>query len=73
MEIEKLYGVGTKLAKTLNILNIYNVNDLLEYYPYRYNFIKFESLNNLENENGFLNCVILHAINMSKINTNKSI
>lgn len=70
MEIEKLYGVGPKLAKTLNILNIYNVNDLLEYYPYRYNFIKFESLNNLENENGFLNCVILTEPKVAYIKRN---
>ena len=40
MEINKLYGVGPKLVQLLNKLDIFTVNDLIEYYPYRYNLIK---------------------------------
>lgn len=41
MDLELLPKIGPKTAKALNKLNIYNVEDLLMYYPYRYNFIKF--------------------------------
>ncbi len=34
--IEELYGVGPKVAERLNILGLYTVNDLLHYYPRRY-------------------------------------
>lgn len=41
MDLELLPKIGPKTAKALNKLNIYNIEDLLMYYPYRYNFIKF--------------------------------
>lgn len=40
MEINNLYGVGPKLVQLLNKLDIFTVNDLIEYYPYRYNLIR---------------------------------
>jgi len=44
MEINNLYGVGPKLVQLLNKLDIFTVNDLIEYYPYRYNLIKIVPL-----------------------------
>ena len=44
MELRELKGVGIQLEKKLNSLNIYTIEDLQEYYPYRYNFIKIEHL-----------------------------
>ncbi len=40
MDIGNLYGVGPKMVQLLNKLDIYTINDLIEYYPYRYNLIK---------------------------------
>lgn len=37
MNVEEIKGVGESLKKKLNSLNIYTVNDMQEYYPYRYN------------------------------------
>ncbi len=39
MELKDIKGVGTILERKLNSLNIYTVKDLIEYYPYRYNYI----------------------------------
>lgn len=51
MEIKDLKGVGTTLEKKLNNLNIYTVEDLLEFYPYKYNFINIIDINDaIENE-----------------------
>ena len=40
MDIRNLYGVGPKSIDLLAKLGIYTINDLIEYYPYRYNLIK---------------------------------
>jgi len=40
MDISEIKGVGVKALEYLNKLNIYTINDLIEYYPYRYNNIK---------------------------------
>ena len=37
MELSELKGVGPKTLEYLNKLNIYDMNDLIRYYPYRYN------------------------------------
>ena len=38
MDLDDIKGIGPKTKKLLNSLNIYNKEDLLSYYPYRYNF-----------------------------------
>ena len=40
MDIGNLYGVGPKMIDLLSKLDVYTINDLIEYYPYRYNLIK---------------------------------
>ena len=40
MELQSLKKVGPKTIEYLNKLNIYCVEDLLDYYPYRYNIYK---------------------------------
>ena len=37
MELEDLKKVGPKTIELLHKLNIYTIEDLLNYYPYRYN------------------------------------
>lgn len=40
MDLNLVKGVGEKAIEYLSNLNLYTINDLLFYYPYRYNFIK---------------------------------
>lgn len=48
MNLEDLKGIGTKTSKLLNKLNIFTLNDLIEYYPYRFNIL--ERTNLVDNE-----------------------
>lgn len=50
MDINFLKGVGEKAIEYLNKMNLYTINDLIEYYPYRYNIIKVIHL--IEARNG---------------------
>lgn len=45
MELQDIKGLGPKGILTLNKLGIYNINDLVNYYPYRYNKIETKALN----------------------------
>lgn len=45
MELTKIKGLGEKNEKLLNTLGIYNVFDLLSYYPYRYIEYKINNIN----------------------------
>jgi ATP-dependent DNA helicase RecG len=44
LELSNIKGIGPKTIELLNKLNIYNTNDLITYYPYRYNLIKRSDL-----------------------------
>jgi len=44
MNINNVTGIGPKTAKLLEKLNIYTIEDLLTYYPYRYNIYSFSHL-----------------------------
>ena len=59
MDLKLVPSVGEKTEKLLNNLSIYNIYDLVEYYPYSYNFVVFKSLDEVSLENGFLKCTIL--------------
>ena len=48
MELENIKGLGPKNIKLLNKLNIYNCNDLIEFYPFRYEVIKRSDLSNVK-------------------------
>ena len=54
MELQVVKGIGQDYAKKLNALNIYNVNDLLEYYPYRYNFINITPIANINETDSWM-------------------
>ena len=45
MDIKSLAGVGPKTASSLNKLNIYTTNDLINHYPFRYNFYHIKNIN----------------------------
>ena len=40
MELADVKGVGPKMLQNLHELNIYHVEDLLTYYPYRYDLFE---------------------------------
>ena len=42
--LEKIKGIGPKSKELLNRLNIYTINDLLTYYPFRYDILKRTNL-----------------------------
>ena len=47
MELSELKGVGPKTLEYLNKLNIYSLDDLIRYYPYRYNVYHLSDINNI--------------------------
>jgi len=47
MNIESIVGVGPKQAKIFNNLGIYTIDDLLNYYPYKYNFYNISDIRNI--------------------------
>lgn len=51
MELQEIKGIGPKSEELLNKLNIYSTEDLITYYPYRYNIYKPVNLNEVEEEN----------------------
>ena len=46
MELQNIPGIGEKTINNLNKLNIFTTRDLIEYYPYKYNFYNPENINN---------------------------
>ena len=59
MDIQLVKGIGKVTLEYLNKLNIYNISDLIEYYPYRYNYIKIESIKDIKDgENATIKGII---------------
>lgn len=46
-ELIDIKGIGNKTLGLLNKLNIYNINDLINYYPYRYETYKRSDINSI--------------------------
>ena len=40
IKLEELKGIGPKSIKIFNKMGIYDINDLVNFYPFRYNDIK---------------------------------
>lgn len=49
MDLKSIKGIGEKSEKLLNKLGIITPNDLIEYYPYRYNIYNFSDLKDGDN------------------------
>ena len=58
MNLEEIKGIGPKTINLLKKLDIDNTNSLLEYYPYRYNFLNPKHLNDIEEVSGLVNGII---------------
>ncbi len=71
MNIEEIKGIGESIKKKLNNLNIYTINDLQEYYPYKYNINHIISLNETkEDEVCMVNASILEIPRVQYIKRN---
>lgn len=57
-ELLKIKGLGEKSLKYLNALNIYTAEDLINYYPYRYNVTKIDDANDFKDGESYT----VHAI-----------
>ena len=74
MEISALKKVGPKTERLLNKLEIYSKEDLITYYPYKYNIIKFTNIDEITDENNYyvLSTVISYPkVSYIKKNFNK--
>ncbi|MBQ3020845.1 MAG: ATP-dependent DNA helicase RecG [Bacilli bacterium] len=58
MDLTSINGIGDKTIKILNNMNIFSVEDLINYYPYKYNFYKPENINNYINETITINGIV---------------
>ena len=68
MSIENIKGIGPKTINTLNKLDIYSKEDLVTYYPYRYNFLKVVKLKDIVDSSGLVNGIICDVSKVSYIN-----
>lgn len=50
MDIFKIKGLGPKTIEYLNKLNLYTIQDIIEYYPYRYNIIKVSNIKDIQDQ-----------------------
>lgn len=71
MELTNIKGLGPKSISLLNKLNVNNVEDLITYYPYRYNVYKPVNLEECEeNTNVTINATIESTPRISYIKRN---
>lgn len=72
--LENIKGIGPKTIKYLNDLNIYNINDLLTYYPYRYNVYNPITIDNAkDNEEIVINGIVASFPKLSYVKKNLNI
>lgn len=50
LSVEHLKGVGPETKKQLEEMNIHKINDLLEYFPYRYEDYRLKNLEEIKHE-----------------------
>lgn len=48
MELENIQKIGNKTLNDLHKLNIFTINDLINFYPYRYNFYNPTNINTVQ-------------------------
>lgn len=59
MDLQNIKGIGDKTIKSLNKLNIYNIDDLVNYYPFRYQTYNIKKLSCVSNNE---NCTIIATV-----------
>lgn len=73
MELNKVKGIGPKTIELLNKLNIYTVDELVRFYPYRYNVYQPTNIDNGTDETICITGIIESTpkLNFIKRNFNK--
>ena len=59
MDLQNIKGIGDKTIKSPNKLNIYNIDDLVNYYPFRYQTYNIKKLSSVSNNE---NCTIIATV-----------
>lgn len=58
-KLEDIKGLGPKSIQYLNNINIYNIDDLINYYPYRHNLIVLNDIRESQDkENVIVECIV---------------
>ena len=71
MDLELIPKIGPKAKKLLNKLNIFTINDLVSYYPYKYNIIRFIKVDEAtDNEICYIKVTIASSPRVSYIKKN---
>ncbi len=71
MELKNIKGIGIQIEHKLNSLNIYNVEDLLNFYPYKYNFINLQNIENVEDDsNVMIKAIVVESAKVQYIKRN---
>ena len=71
MNLNLIDKLGPKTEKILNKINIFTVEDLLTYYPYKYNIIKFKNINEVdENSSYYIKSIVVSDVKVSYIKKN---
>ena len=71
MNLNLIKNIGPKTENLLNKLNIYSLEDLLTYYPYRYNIIKLKNIDEVnEDEVCYILATVLSATKVAYIKRN---
>ncbi len=59
MQLEKLKGLGPKTIDTLKNININNIDDLVNYYPYRHDIIVLNDIHDaVDKQNVIIECIV---------------
>ena len=61
-QLEELKGIGPKGLRILNKLEIHNIKDLVEYYPFRYDILKETDLSHVEDMNKVIVSGVVESI-----------
>ena len=62
MNIKNVKGIGEKSLISLNKIGIYNFNDLITYYPFKYNVLKRSNVDLLNNNDQIIIDGIVESI-----------
>ena len=68
--LSEIKGIGPKIVSNLSKLNINNIDDLLTYYPYRYNILNKTTLSNTIDNIGLVCGVIESDVKVAYIRIN---
>lgn len=61
MELKDLTSVGPKICEKLNSLGIYSIDDLIRYYPYRFDILKIRNINDERFYDNFVSNAIVES------------